>query len=409
MIVHTRLEAAKEHENRHVDTVTELKLQDNSSLCPPARFPIGRVHSNLVPYTDLKPQHEALREELSHAMSAVLDSRQFILGRFVQEFEQAFASYCGVEHAIAVNSGTSALHLALLAAGVGPGDEVITVPFTFAATAAAIHYCGARPVFVDLEPGTCLMDVSKVAARISPRTKALLPVHLYGQPVEMEELGALSARHGIPVIEDAAQAHGAEYHGRRAGSLGDLGCFSFYPTKNLGACGEGGMVTTSNPELARTIRLLRDWGQDAKYRYGLRGYNYRMEGLQGAILNVKLKHLEAWTERRRAIAQTYDRLLANAPVSRPVARPEVRHVYHTYTIRSSRRDQLQQSLMEKGIGTAIHYPIPLHLQPAYRDPEWPEGSLPEAEKAAREVLSLPIYPELSGEQVSAVAAAMVDE
>jgi len=372
---------------------------------PPRPFP-RRLHSDLIPYNDLQSQHDALRPELRQAIDAVLDSRQFILGRFVEEFEEAFASYCGAAHAIAVNSGTSALHLALLASGVGRGDEVITVPFTFAATTAAIHYCGARPVFVDIDPGSFLLDVSQLAARITPRTRAILPVHLYGQPVEMDEINAIAARHGIPVIEDAAQAHGARYKGRPAGSLGDLGCFSFYPTKNLGACGEGGLVTTNNPELAKTVRLLRDWGQDAKYRYGLRGYNYRMEGLQGAILNVKLRHLEAWTERRRSIAGLYDRLLEHAPVARPAARPEVRHVYHTYTIRAARRDQLQESLKGKGIGSAIHYPIPLHLQPAYVDPEWPEGSLPESEKAAREVLSLPMFPALPDSDVAAVAAAV---
>jgi len=360
----------------------------------------------LIPYIDLQPQHDAIGEELRQAVGSVLDSRQFILGRFVEQFEEAFAAYCGTAYAIAVNSGTSALHLALLATGVGRGDEVITVPFTFAATAAAVHYCGARPVFVDIRPGTCLMDVSQIAARITPRTRAILPVHLYGQPVEMEELGAIASRHGIAVIEDAAQAHGAEYRGRRAGSLGELACFSFYPTKNLGACGEGGMVTTNDPALARTVRLLRDWGQDSKYRYGLRGYNYRMEGLQGAILNVKLKYLETWTERRRAIARIYDGLLEGSSVARPLARPEVRHVYHAYTVRSGQRDELQKSLTDQGIGSAIHYPIPLHMQPAYVDPEWPEGSLPEAERAAREVLSLPVYPELTDHQAATVAAAV---
>jgi dTDP-4-amino-4,6-dideoxygalactose transaminase len=360
----------------------------------------------VIAYTDLKPQHEALRAELHQAMGEVLDSRQFILGSFVARFEEEFARYCGVGHAIAVNSGTSALHLALLAAGVGPGDEVITVPFTFAATAAAIHYCGARPIFVDVERGTCLMDPSRLATALTPKTKAVLPVHLYGQPAEMEPIVGFARVHGLKVIEDAAQAHGAEYRGVRCGALGDLGCFSFYPTKNLGACGEGGMVTTQDAELARRVRLLRDWGQETKYRHTMRGFNYRMEGFQGAILSVKLRHLEAWTERRREIARLYDRALEGAPVVRPVARPEVRHVYHTYTVRTAEREQLQRRLSEAGIGWAIHYPIPLHLQPAYGDPAWPAGSLPEAEAAAAEVLSLPIYPDLSDEQAATVAAAV---
>ena len=360
----------------------------------------------MIPYSDLKPQLDALRRELREALDAVLDSRQFILGSFVEEFEHGFAAYCGVDHAIAVNSGTSALHLALLAAGVQPGDEVITVPFTFAATVATIHYCGAVPVFCDIDPRTCNMDASLLEGLITPRTKAMMPVHLYGQPADMDPLLAVARHHGIPVIEDAAQAHGAEYKGRRAGGLADLGCFSFYPSKNLGACGEGGLVTTNDPELARTVRLLRDWGQDRKYHHAVRGFNYRMEGLQGAILGVKLRYIEQWTESRRAVARAYDDGLTGAPVVRPYSIPEVRHVYHTYTVRTPRRDALQAQLMKAGIGTAIHYPIPLHLQPAYSHPRWPEGSLPCAESAAREVISLPMYPEIPADHVQAVVAAI---
>ncbi len=360
----------------------------------------------MIPYADLKPQHDTLREELRQAIDEVLDSRQFILGKFVEEFENGFASYCGVRHAIAVNSGTSALHLALLAAGAGPGDEVITVPFTFAATVAAVHYCGATPVFVDINPHTFSLDVSKLEAAITPRTRAILPVHLYGQIAEgMDEINAIARRHGIAVIEDAAQAHGAEIDGRRAGSIGDLGCFSFYPTKNMGACGEGGLVTTNDDALAEKVRLLRDWGQDRKYHHALRGFNYRMEGIQGAVLSVKLKYVEQWTEARRAIAARYDLLLEGVPgVTRPAVFPGSRHVYHTYTIRTPERDRIQQGMTAAGIGTAIHYPIPVHLQPAYADPRWPEGSLPEAEAAANEVLSLPVYAEMAPANVETVAA-----
>jgi dTDP-4-amino-4,6-dideoxygalactose transaminase len=345
-----------------------------------------------------------MREELLRAVADVLDSREFILGRHVEEFERGFAEYCRVDHAIAVNSGTSALHLSLLAAGVEPGDEVITVPFTFAATVATIHYCHARPVFVDIDAASFTMDPAQIEAAITPRTKAIVPVHLYGQPADLDSIIEVARRHGIAVIEDAAQAHGAEYHGVRVGGIGDLGCFSFYPSKNLGACGEGGMVTTNNPELARTVRLLRNWGQDRKYHHALRGFNYRMEGLQGAILGVKLQRLEQWTEARRSIAAEYDRQLAGTPVVRPAVRPDVRHVYHTYTVRTSDRNALQQQLANAGIGTAIHYPTPLHLQPAYEDPAFPEGSLPVSEQAAREVLSLPMFPGMTAEQVGCVAA-----
>jgi dTDP-4-amino-4,6-dideoxygalactose transaminase len=360
----------------------------------------------LIPYADLKPQHDALRNEIRHAIDEVLDSRQFILGKHVAQLESEFAEYCGVSHAIAVNSGTSALHLALLAAGVKAGDEVITVPFTFAATAAAIHYCGARPVFIDIDPATFNMDASQIESAISPHTRAILPVHLYGQPADMDPILRIARRHGIAVIEDAAQAHGAEYRGKRTGGLGDLGCFSFYPTKNMGACGEGGIVTTNDSALAETVRLLRDWGQDRKYHHAVRGYNYRMEGIQGAILSVKLRYIEQWTEARRRIAAQYDDLLKEADVVCPAASPSSRHVYHAYTVRTRERDRLQAHLTRAGIGTAIHYPIPLHMQTAYADPQWPEGSLPRSEAAAREVLSLPVFAELTPEDAERVAAAV---
>lgn len=359
----------------------------------------------MIPYLDLKAQYHSIKDEIDAAVARVLESSQFILGDEVAAFEAEFAAYCGGGETIAVNSGTSALHLALLAAGVGPGDEVITTPFSFAATAATIHYCGATPVFVDIDRATFNLDPTKLDSAISSRTKAILPVHLYGQPAEMDPILALARSHGILVIEDAAQAHGAEYKGRRAGTLADLACFSFYPTKNLGAYGEGGAVVTANPDFANTVRQLRSWG-GPRYQHLLRGYNYRMEGMNGAILRVKLRHLEGWTEARRAIAAAYHTALADAGVALPHAPPHTRHVYHAYTILAPHRDQLARDLNTAGVQTGVHYPAPIHLQPAYRDPRFPEGSLPAAESAAREVLSLPIYPEMQQGKVQIVARAL---
>jgi dTDP-4-amino-4,6-dideoxygalactose transaminase len=359
-----------------------------------------------VPYLDLKAQYESIKPEIDAAISRVLESSQFILGSEVAEFEKEFAVYCGATECIALNSGTSALHLALLAAGVGPSDEVITVPFTFAASVAAILYTGARPVLVDIDPDTFTMNPVATKAAITPRTKAILPVHLYGHPTHMDPILEVARRHGLVVIEDAAQAHGAKYKERPIGSLGDIACFSFYPTKNLGACGEGGAVTTSNTEYARTIRMLRDWGQDRKYHHLLRGFNYRMEGLQGAILRVKLRHLELWTEARRAIAAKYDELLADSELVRPSEMSWARHVYHAYTLRADDRDALQAALQEKGIQTGIHYPVPVHLQPAYAELVHIPLALPQSEKAAAEVLSLPLFPEMSGDQIQRVATAL---
>lgn len=358
-----------------------------------------------VPYLDLKAQYRSIKPEIDQAVARVLDSCQFILGPEVAEFEKEFAAYCGSTECIALNSGTSALHLALLAAGIGPGDEVITVPFTFVASVATILYAGAKPVLVDIEAQTFNMNPDALEAAISSRTKAIVPVHLYGHPADMDPILEVAKRHKLIVIEDAAQAHGAKYKGRPAGSIGDIACFSFYPTKNLGASGEGGAVTTSNPEYARTVRMLRDWGQDRKYHHVLQGYNYRMEGLQGAILRVKLRHLENWTERRRAIVNRYNELLAGSNVVRPAERPWARHVYHLYTIRAKNREALQSALLKEGVQTGVHYSVPAHLQPAYAGLAEME-SLPESEKAAREVLSLPLYPELTDNQVEYVAKAL---
>jgi dTDP-4-amino-4,6-dideoxygalactose transaminase len=359
-----------------------------------------------VPYLDLKAQYQSIRPEIDAAIARVLDSCQFVLGPEVAGFEQEFATYCGAAECIALNSGTSALHLALLAAGVGPGDEVITVPFTFVASVSAVTYTGARPVLVDIDPRTFTMDPAAIEAAITLRTKAILPVHLYGQTADMDPILEVARRHGLIVIEDAAQAHGAKYKGRPAGSIGDMACFSFYPGKNLGAYGEGGAVTTSNAEYARTIRMLRDWGQDRKYHHVLKGFNYRMEGFQGAILRVKLRHLERWTEARRAVVKLYNELLADSGVERPTEMPWARHVYHVYTLRADDRDGLQASLQADGIQTGIHYPVPAHLQPAYADLGYGRGAFPQAETAAKQVLSLPLYPELSSQAVAEVAGAV---
>jgi dTDP-4-amino-4,6-dideoxygalactose transaminase len=362
----------------------------------------------MIPLVDLKGQYRSIQGEISAAVASVFDSAQFVLGDAVADFERACAAYVGAEHAVGVNSGTSALHLALLAAGVGPGDEVITVPFTFVATVAAIGYTGARTVFVDVDPRSLTLDPDRLEAAITPRTKVVLPVHLYGQPADMDPILEIARRHGLTVIEDAAQAIGARYKGRRVGSIGDLGCFSFYPGKNLGAYGEGGMVVTSDAGHARTIRMLRDWGQDVRYHHVLKGFNYRLEGLQGAMLGVKLRHLDEWTESRRGHAACYDALLAHSEAPAVREMPYARHVYHIYAVRSASRDALQHALQVAGVQTGLHYPIPVHLQPAYADLGYREGDFPHAEQAAREVLSLPMYPELTTDQVETVAAAVLE-
>jgi len=362
----------------------------------------------MIPFVDLRAQYLSIKDEVDAAIQGILNTTQFTLGSEVAAFEEEFAAYSGADIGIGVNTGTSALHLALLAAGVGPGDEVITVPFTFVASVAAIHYTGAKPVLVDIDPVTYNMDPAKIEAAITPKTKAIVPVHLYGQPADMAPIMAIAKKHGLIVIEDACQAHGAEYDGRRAGSIADMGCFSFYPGKNLGAYGEGGMVTTNNPEFARTIRMLRDWGAEKKYHHVLKGYNMRLEGLQGAVLRVKLKYLDQWTEARRGAAGRYDKLLAEAGVAAPVAKPNVRHVYHIYAIRTANRAQLQEALQARGVSTGIHYPFPVHLLPAYADLGYIAGDFPHAEKAALEELSLPMYPELQADAQAQVVAALAE-
>jgi dTDP-4-amino-4,6-dideoxygalactose transaminase len=362
----------------------------------------------VIPFLDLKAQYQRIKPEIDAAIAQVVDSAHFVLGPQVAAFEVRFAAYCGAKHCMALNSGTSALHLALLAAGIGAGDEVITVSMTFVATTAAILYCGARPVFVDVEPDTWTMDPKLIEAAITPRTKAILPVHLHGLMADMDPIIEIARRHGLVVIEDAAQSHGAEYNGRRAGSFGDAGCFSFYPGKNLGAYGEGGAVVTNNPELARRVALLRDWGQESKYNHVLPGYNYRMDGLQGAVLNVKMDYVEAWTEGRRDVASQYDRLFANGQYKLPAPPAHARHVYHVYAIQLEQRDDVQKALHAAGIGTGIHYPVPVHLQKAYANLGYRQGDLPVTEKLAHRFLSLPIYAELRPEQVARVAQALED-
>ena len=356
----------------------------------------------MIPFLDLNAQYKEIKPQVDAAVARVIESAQFVLGPEVAAFEERFAAYCGVRHCVAVNSGTSALHLALLAAGVGPGDEVITVSMTFVATTAAILYCGAKPVFVDVDPDTWTMDPNLVKAAITPRTKAILPVHLHGLMADMDPIIEVADRAGLIVIEDAAQAHGSEYRGLRAGSIGDIGCFSFYPGKNLGAYGEAGAAVTNSSDLARQLALLRDWGQESKYNHVLPGYNFRMDGIQGAVLNVKMAYIESWTEARQAVASHYDRLLARAQFKRPAPPPHCRHVYHVYAVEVEHRDQVQKALSAAGIGTGIHYPVPVHLQKAYGELGYGRGEFLVTEAIANRFLSLPIYAELQPEQVANV-------
>ncbi|MCH7747182.1 MAG: DegT/DnrJ/EryC1/StrS family aminotransferase [Acidobacteria bacterium] len=357
----------------------------------------------MIPLVDLQAQYASIKDEIDTAVLRVLASGRFSLGPDVAAFEEEFATYCGADHGIAVNSGTSALHLALLAAGVGSGDEVITVPFTFIASVAAIRYTGATPVFVDIDPLAYTIDIHRLTDAITPRTKAIVPVHLYGQPADMDPLLTLARHHDLTVIEDAAQAHGAEYRGRRVGGLGTLGCFSFYPGKNLGAYGEGGIVVTNDETHARTIRSLRSWGEERRYHHTQPGFNYRMDGIQGAILRVKLRHLPAWTDARRRLAATYDRVLADTGVTTPTVPPDVRHVYHLYAVQTPHRDTLHQALDAEGIQTGLHYPVPVHLQPAYADLGGQVGDHPCAEAAATATLTLPVYPEMPEEVPARIA------
>ncbi len=357
----------------------------------------------MIPLMDLKAQYQSIKQELDAAAIETLESGEYILGSKVKAFEENFAPYCQAKECVAVNSGTSALHLALIAAGVKPGDEVITVSMTFIATSSAISYAGATPVYVDVDPVTWNMDPSKIEAAITPKTKAIIPVHLHGRMADMDAIMSIAKKHNLVVIEDAAQAHGAEDKGRRAGSIGDIGCFSFYAGKNLGACGEGGAIVTNNHEYAESVRLYRDWGAKKKYEHIVLGYNYRLEGLQGALLNVKLRHLERWTELRINRAARYHQLLKDYGIGLPGATPDGdRHVYHIFGIRVKDRDAVRQTMMDSGIGVGIHYPIPVHVQPCYAHLNYKKGDFPVTESLCNELLSLPLYAELTDAQIDEV-------
>ncbi len=357
-----------------------------------------------IPPLDLKAEYEEIRGEIDAAVARVLGSGSFILGREGEALEAELSAYCGCRHGVAVASGTDALHLALRAAGIAPGDEVILPAFTFIATAEAVSYLGATPVFCDVDPRTFSLDPKRAEEAITARTRALLPVHLYGLPADLEALGALAARHGLALIEDAAQAIGAERGGRRAGSVGLAGCLSFYPTKNLGAYGDAGMLVTNDALLAARVRQLRNHGSRGRYHHEEVGFNSRLDELQAAVLRVKLRHLDRWTARRRQIAAAYTANLAGAPLTPPGEPAGCRHVYHQYTVRAPERDRLHEALNAAGIRSMIYYPVPLHRQRAYAALGYGEGSLPETERAAREVLSLPCYPQMTDAQVARVPA-----
>jgi dTDP-4-amino-4,6-dideoxygalactose transaminase len=359
-----------------------------------------------VPYFDLKAQYDGLRDEIAAALERVCRNASFILGEEVAKFEEEFAAYCKARHCVALNSGTSALHLALLGLGVKPGDEVITTPNTFMATAEAISYVGARPVFVDIDPASANIDARRIEQAITGHTKAILPVHLYGRPADLDGILAIAERRKIPVIEDACQAHGARYGGKRVGSFGRASAFSFYPGKNLGAYGEGGALVTDDDRIAECARSLRSHGETQRYSHDAIGYNYRMDGFQGAILRIKLQRLGRWTARRQEIAALYRRELAGtrAVVPRDDARAE--SVYHLFVVYVENRDRVRTALEAQGVETAIHYPKPVHLQKAYAWLGYGPGSFPNAELACERALSLPLFPEMTDEQARYVAQAL---
>lgn len=358
-----------------------------------------------VPFLDLKSHHAPLREEFIGAIQEVIDAAAFAGGPFVAQFEAEFAAYCDCPHAIGVGSGTEALWLTLLALGIEPGDEVITVPNTFIATAEAITYSGARPIFVDVNASTYTMDPAALEKAITARTKAIIPVHLFGQSADMDPILQVAQEHGLFLIEDACQAHGARYKGRKVGTLGDAGCFSFYPGKNLGAFGEAGAVVTNDTKLQEKIRILRDHGQSRKYHHMMVGWNCRMDGIQAAVLRIKLSHLEKANQLRRSHAAHYDQALAGiAGIALPTEMVSARHVYHIYAIRVQDRDEVIRFLAEEGIECGVHYPVPIHLQEAYRNIGYRLGAFPIAERCAREFVSLPIFPELSPGEVAMIAA-----
>jgi dTDP-4-amino-4,6-dideoxygalactose transaminase len=360
-----------------------------------------------VPFVDLRAQHRALQQELNEAIQPVFERADFALGQDVARFEEEFAAFCGTQYAVGVDSGLAALEMGLRAFGIGPGDEVIVPAHTFIATAAAVTFAGARPVLVDVDPRTYNLDVGQLEAAITPRTRAIIPVHLYGLPAKMDAILDLADKHGLVVIEDACQAHGAWVNGRRAGSLGHAAAFSFYPTKNLGACGDAGIVVTDDADVAEHVRAMRNCGQRQKYYHELPPFNHRMDTLQAAALRVKLRYLQGWVEARRRNAALYNELLVDSEVVTPVETPGATHVYHLYVIRVPQRDALQAHLREKGIGAAIHYPVPIHLQPFYAGDGFRRGQFPVTEQVCDEVLSLPMFPEMTEEQVRYVASEVI--
>ncbi|HEY0386409.1 MAG TPA: DegT/DnrJ/EryC1/StrS family aminotransferase [Pyrinomonadaceae bacterium] len=359
-----------------------------------------------IPFVDLGIQYRSIKAEIDEAIARVLETTAFVLGREVEAFEAAFAEYVGARFCVGLNSGTAAVQLAVMALGLGAGDEVIVPANTFFASAEGVSTAGATPVFVDADAISYTIDPEQLEAALTERTRAVMPVHLYGQTADLDPIKEFASRHDLLVIEDAAQAHGSLYKGRKVGALADAGCFSFYPGKNLGAYGEGGAVVTNDQEVARRVRLLRDHGSEQKYRHEIVGYNFRLEGIQGAVLNVKLRHLDKWNELRRSRAALYDELLAASPVVRPREMAYARHIYHLYVVQTDERDALQQRLNEAGVQTGIHYPVPVHLQPAYSAMGHHAGDFPEAERQAARVLSLPMYPELTDEQIMKVAKAI---
>ena len=351
-----------------------------------------------IPFLDLKTQHESIKEEINKEVMDIIDNSSFILGEKVKNFENNFASYCNSKYAVAVNSGTSALHLALISKEIKQGDEVITSPNTFIATAEAISYTGAKPVFVDINPKTYNIDVNKIEEAITKKTKAIIPVHLYGHPVDMNPILELAEKYHLEIIEDCCQSHGSEYKGKKV-PISGIGCFSFYPSKNLGAYGEGGIIVTNNKEIAEKVLILRDHGQKEKYLHEYIGYNYRMDGFQGAVLGVKLKYLDKWTEIRRKNARIYNELFKETDIVIPFEAEYAKHVYYLYVIKVKDRDKLQKHLQEKGIDTGLHYPIPIHLQNAYKHLKIFNGEYPISESYVKEILSLPMYAELKEDQI----------
>jgi dTDP-4-amino-4,6-dideoxygalactose transaminase len=357
-----------------------------------------------IPLIDLTSQHRALREEITAAIQGVLDRGDFILGQDVHKFEEEFAAYCGTKYAVGVDSGLAALELSLRALAIGAGDEVIVPAHTFTASAAAITFAGAKPVFVDVNPETLCIDVEKIESAITAHTKAILPVHLYGLPADMDSIFAIAEKRNLVVVEDACQAHGAIYKGKRTGNLGHAAGFSFYPTKNLGACGDAGILTTNDETVAEAAKAMRNCGQKSKNVHELPPFNHRLDSIQAAILRVKLRYLDQWINSRRNLADLYNKLLTGSNVIPPGEPAGYEHVYHLYVVRSKSRDELQAHLKSRGIGTAIHYPKPVHLQPFYTQQGGAEGQFPVAEETCNEILSLPMYPEMTEEQVEIVAS-----